>query len=36
LREATEWLARYRRFWTESHERLDELLARLQVEEDHG
>ena len=30
LREATEWLARYREFWTESHERLDELLASLQ------
>jgi DNA-binding transcriptional ArsR family regulator len=33
LREATEWLADYRRFWTESHERLDELLAQLQVED---
>src|SRR3954452_7339403 len=33
LRAATEWLARYRRFWGESHERLDELLAQLQVED---
>jgi DNA-binding transcriptional ArsR family regulator len=33
LREVTGWLARYQRFWDESHERLDELLAALQ---DHG
>lgn len=33
LREATTWLARYREFWDESFERLDELLARLQAEE---
>jgi len=31
LREATAWLARYRAFWVESHERLDELLASLQA-----
>jgi DNA-binding transcriptional ArsR family regulator len=30
LREATEWLARYRAYWEESHERLDALLAALQ------
>jgi DNA-binding transcriptional ArsR family regulator len=30
LREVTTWLARYQRFWDESHERLDELLATLQ------
>jgi DNA-binding transcriptional ArsR family regulator len=30
LREATEWLARYQAYWTESHERLDALLAALQ------
>ena len=30
LREATTWLARYREFWEESYERLDELLATLQ------
>ena len=32
LREVTTWLARYQRFWDESHERLDELLAALQGE----
>jgi DNA-binding transcriptional ArsR family regulator len=30
LRAATEWLADYREFWTESFERLDELLAAVQ------
>jgi DNA-binding transcriptional ArsR family regulator len=30
LREATEWLARYREYWEESYARLDELLAELQ------
>jgi DNA-binding transcriptional ArsR family regulator len=29
LRDATEWLARYREFWDESYERLDTLLAAL-------
>ena len=33
LRDATEWLAGYRRFWTVSHERLDRLLEQLQVED---
>jgi DNA-binding transcriptional ArsR family regulator len=33
LRDATEWLAGYRRFWIESHERLDELLEQLQLED---
>ena len=28
-----EWLARYGRFWDESHERLDDLLAALQAGE---
>src|SRR3954462_6907905 len=32
LRAATQWLAGYREFWTESFERLDELLASLQHE----
>jgi DNA-binding transcriptional ArsR family regulator len=32
LREATVWLADYREFWTESYERLDELVARLLAE----
>ncbi len=33
LREVTVWLARYREYWEESHDRLDALLAALQ--EDH-
>ena len=33
LRDVTHWLARYQRFWDESHERLDELLAALQAGE---
>jgi len=33
LREVTTWLARYQRFWDESHERLDDLLAALQAGE---
>ena len=32
LREATVWLADYREYWTESYERLDELVARLLAE----
>jgi DNA-binding transcriptional ArsR family regulator len=32
LKEATDWLAIYREYWEESHARLDELLARLQVD----
>ena len=32
LRDVTSWLARYQRFWDESHEQLDELLAALQGE----
>ena len=34
LRDVTTWLARYQRFWGESHARLDELLAALQPEGD--
>ena len=30
IKEATDWLARYRALWEESHDRLDELLAELQ------
>lgn len=30
LREATMWLARYREYWDESYDRLDELLTALQ------
>jgi len=33
LKEASDWLERYRAFWTESHARLDELLKRLQQQE---
>ena len=36
LREVTTWLARYQRFWDESHERLDELLAALQAGQRQG
>jgi DNA-binding transcriptional ArsR family regulator len=32
LRDATRYLARYREYWQESHDRLDELLAALQEE----
>ena len=32
LRMATEWLVSYREYWEESHERLDALLAALQVD----
>jgi DNA-binding transcriptional ArsR family regulator len=35
LREVTTWLARYQRFWDESHERLDDLLAVLQADQEH-
>jgi DNA-binding transcriptional ArsR family regulator len=34
LRDVTTWLARYQRFWDESHERLDDLLAALQADRD--
>jgi DNA-binding transcriptional ArsR family regulator len=34
LREALGWLARYREFWEESYERLDDLLATLQHDAD--
>jgi len=36
LRDATRWLARYREYWQESHDRLDELLAALQDERTAG
>ena len=32
LREVTTWLARYQRYWNESHERLDDLLVALQTD----
>jgi DNA-binding transcriptional ArsR family regulator len=33
LRDATEWLARYRAFWDERYDQLDELLVTLQQPE---
>jgi DNA-binding transcriptional ArsR family regulator len=36
LREATEWLVGYREYWDESYERLDELLAALQSDQQKG
>jgi DNA-binding transcriptional ArsR family regulator len=36
LRDVTTWLARYQRFWDESHERLDDLLAALQANTNDG
>jgi DNA-binding transcriptional ArsR family regulator len=36
LRDVTTWLARYQRFWDESHERLDDLLAALQAGSGEG
>jgi DNA-binding transcriptional ArsR family regulator len=35
LREVTAWLTRYQRFWDDSHERLDGLLAALQGRQVH-
>ena len=32
LHEASDWLARYRDYWEESHVRFDALLARLQAD----
>jgi DNA-binding transcriptional ArsR family regulator len=32
LQEAADWILRYRRFWTESFERLDEYLRDIQKE----
>ena len=34
LRDATEWLVRYRAYWEESYARLDALLASLTSEEE--
>src|SRR5215470_12030813 len=36
LREVTTWLVGYQRFWDESHERLDDLLAALQAADEGG
>jgi len=36
LREATEWMQRYTRFWTESLDRLDDALAQyMEAHETH-
>jgi DNA-binding transcriptional ArsR family regulator len=36
LRDATIWLARYREYWDESYDRLDELLAALQPQHERS
>lgn len=36
LREATRWLVGYREYWEESRDRLDALLAALQVDQQEG
>ena len=36
LREATEWMERYRRFWEQSFDRLDEFLVDLKKEKSRG
>jgi DNA-binding transcriptional ArsR family regulator len=36
LKEAVDWIEQYRRFWSESHDRLDELLRELQPERRSG
>jgi DNA-binding transcriptional ArsR family regulator len=35
LRDVAEWAERYRRFWEERYDRLDEYLAELQGKEEH-
>jgi len=37
LKQASDWLERYRRFWEESFDRLDEYLRKIQLKEKkHG
>ena len=36
LKQATDWLERYRQFWETSYQRLDALLAELQPEKKPG
>ncbi len=36
LRDASDWLAEYRRFWEQSFDRLDEYLREIQRKEEHG
>ena len=33
LRDATEWLARYQAFWDERFDQLDEILAKVQLDQ---
>jgi DNA-binding transcriptional ArsR family regulator len=35
LRQATDWLSHYRRFWEESFDRLDAYLREIQMKEQH-
>ncbi|HET7339276.1 MAG TPA: transcriptional regulator, partial [Candidatus Dormibacteraeota bacterium] len=36
LKEASEWVGEYRRFWDESFQRLDEVLQEMIQKEKHG
>lgn len=36
LRDASQWIDSYRRFWEESFDRLDEYLRRLQADQQHS
>jgi DNA-binding transcriptional ArsR family regulator len=36
LKEAADWIERYRRFWTESFDRLDGYLKELQTKQPKG
>jgi hypothetical protein len=36
LKEAADWVGRYRRFWEESFDRLDDYLQEIQREEERG
>jgi len=36
LKDVADWVERYRRFWEESFDRLDEYLRELQQEKQHG
>ncbi len=36
LRDASDWLAEYRRFWEQSFDRLDEYLHELKRKDKHG
>jgi sugar-specific transcriptional regulator TrmB len=36
LKEAADWVERYRRFWEDSFDRLDDYLQEIQREEEDG